>query len=87
MRRRGVSNGHIANLTAGPGKLCVAMGISKKQNGLDLCVPPLRIETGATVDNRQIIQTTRVNVDSVDEWKHFPWRFFMKDNDFVSRTN
>jgi DNA-3-methyladenine glycosylase len=87
MRRRGVSNGHIANLTAGPGKLCVAMGISKKQNGVDLCVPPLRIETGAIFDKRQIIQTTRVNVDYADEWKHFPWRFFMKDNDFVSRTN
>jgi DNA-3-methyladenine glycosylase len=87
MRRRGVSNGHIANLTAGPGKLCVAMGISKKQNGVDLCVPPLRIETGATVDKRPIIQTTRVNVDYADEWKRLPRRFFMKDNDFVSRTN
>lgn len=80
MSRRGVSNGQIANLTAGPGKLCAAMGISKKQNGVDLCVPPLRIETGGTGDERQIVQTGRVNVDYADKWKYLPWRFFIKNN-------
>lgn len=87
MRRRGVSNGQIANLTAGPGKLCAAMGISKKQNGVDLCVPPLRIETGGTRDERQIVQTGRVNIDYADKWKYLPWRFFIKNNAFVSRPN
>ena len=87
MRRRGVSKGQIANLTNGPSKLCMAMGISKKQNGVDLCVPPLRIETGVTVDERQIVQTVRVNIDYADEWKHLPWRFLIKNNRFVSRPN
>lgn len=87
MRRRGVSKGQIANLTNGPSKLCIAMGISKKQNGVDLCLPPLRIETGVTVDERQIVQTVRVNIDYADEWKHLPWRFVIKNNRFVSRTN
>jgi DNA-3-methyladenine glycosylase len=86
MRRRGVSNGQIANLTAGPCKLCAAMGISKKQNGVDLCVPPLRIETGGTRDERQIVQTGRVNIDYADKWKYLPWRFFIKNNAFVSRA-
>jgi DNA-3-methyladenine glycosylase len=87
MRRRGVSKGQIANLTNGPSKLCMAMGISKKQNGVDLCVPPLRIETGVKVDERQIVQTVRVNIDYADEWKHLPWRFVIKNNRFVSRPN
>jgi DNA-3-methyladenine glycosylase len=87
MRRRGVSKGQIANLTNGPSKLCMAMGISKKQNGVDLCVPPLRIETGVKVDERQIVQTVRVNIDYADEWKHLPWRFLIKNNRFVSRPN
>jgi DNA-3-methyladenine glycosylase len=87
MRRRGVSKGQIANLTNGPSKLCMAMGISKKQNGVNLCVPPLHIETGVTVDEGQIVQTGRVNIDYADEWKHLPWRFLVKNNRFVSRPN
>jgi DNA-3-methyladenine glycosylase len=92
MRRRGVTSiqmarNLMADLTNGPSKLCMAMGISKKQNGADLCAPPLHIETGMTIYERQIIQTTRVNVDYADEWKHLPWRFYVKDNDFVSEPN
>ena len=87
MRRRKASKGQITNLTNGPSKLCMAMGISKKQNGVDLCVPPLRIETGVTVDERQIVQTVRVNIDYADEWKLLLWRFLIKNNPFVSRPN
>jgi DNA-3-methyladenine glycosylase len=87
LRRRKVSKGQIANLTNGPSKLCMAMGISKKQNGADLCVPPLRIETGGEVDEGQIVQTGRINIDYADEWKHLPWRFLIKNNRFVSRPN
>jgi len=91
MRRREVTNiqmarSQMADLTNGPSKLCQAMGISKKQNGADLCVPPLCIETGVTIGERQIVQSTRVNVDYADEWKHLPWRFHVKDN-FVSGPN
>lgn len=87
MRQRGVSDGEIANLTNGPSRLCMAMGISRKQNGVDLCVSPLRIEAGVTIDEKQIIQTTRVNVDYADEWKRLPWRFFIRNSRFVSRPN
>lgn len=87
MKRRGVSKGQITNLTNGPSKLCMAMGISKKQNGINLCVPPLRIETGVTVDERQIVQTVRVNIDYADEWKLSLWRFLIKNNPFVSKPN
>ena len=92
MRRRGFTNiqmarSQMADLTNGPSKLCMAMGISKKQNGADLCVPPLCIETGVTIGERQVIQSTRVNVDYADEWKHLRWRFYTRDNFFVSEPN
>ncbi|MGB8780625.1 MAG: DNA-3-methyladenine glycosylase [Candidatus Bathyarchaeia archaeon] len=83
--RRGSARSRILSLANGPSKLCIAMGISKKQNGADLCVPPLCIETGVTVNEKQVIQTTRVNVDYAEGWKHLPWRFFLKDNCFVSK--
>jgi DNA-3-methyladenine glycosylase len=85
MKRRGILKRHVVNLTNGPSKLCMAMDISKKQNDADLCVSPLHIETGVKVDDRNITQTTRINVDYADDWKHCPWRFFISDNDFVSR--
>jgi DNA-3-methyladenine glycosylase len=89
MRRRRILDfqkfrSQIDDLTNGPSKLCIAMGISKKQNGADMCVPPLCIETGVTIGERQIIQSPRVNVDYADEWKHLRWRFYVKDNSFVS---
>ncbi|MGD0495049.1 MAG: DNA-3-methyladenine glycosylase [Candidatus Bathyarchaeia archaeon] len=87
IRRRSPARSRIFSLANGPGKLCIAMGISKKQNGTDLCVPPLCIEIGVTVNEKQVIQTTRVNVDYAKEWKHLPWRFLIKDSCFVSKPS
>jgi DNA-3-methyladenine glycosylase len=84
-KRRAITKRKVTNLTNGPGKLCMAMGISKKQNRADICVSPLRIENGSQLDDRYIVQTKRINVDYADEWKHRPWRFFIRNNDFVSR--
>jgi DNA-3-methyladenine glycosylase len=84
-KRRRIPKRRIYDLTGGPGKLCMAMGISKKQNDADLCTSRLHIEKMARIDERSIVQTRRVNVDYADEWKNRPWRFFMKNNSFVSR--
>jgi DNA-3-methyladenine glycosylase len=87
IKRRGVSRNRIINLTNGPSRLCMAMGITKKQNGTDLCTPPLYIDTGVAVEGRRIMQTNRVNVDYAEEWRHLPWRFFVRNNDFVSKPS
>jgi DNA-3-methyladenine glycosylase len=84
-KRRGVSNRNMIKLTNGPGKLCMAMGMSTKQNGIDLIVPPLHIDDEETVEKSNIVETTRVNVDYADEWKNSPWRYCIKDNAFVSK--
>lgn len=84
-KRRALSKGREVNLTNGPGKLCMAMGMSTKQNGLDLCAPPLHIDEVEKIRKAEIVQTTRINVDYSDEWKNRPWRFFVKNNLNVSR--
>jgi len=84
-KRRALSKGRAINLTNGPGKLCMAMDMSTKQNRADLCTPPLHIDAGEKIRKAEIAQTTRINVDYADEWKNKPWRFFVKNNAYVSR--
>jgi len=83
-RRKAVSKARSVNLTNGPGKLCMAMGISSQQNGADMCASPLHIDAGVPVDKAYIAQTARINVDYADEWRHLRWRFIIKDSPFIS---
>lgn len=85
IKRRDISDRNTTNLTNGPGKLCKAMGMSTKQNGADLCAPPLHIDGGQRIRKIEIVQTTRIHVDYAGEWKYAPWRFFVKNNLYVSR--
>jgi DNA-3-methyladenine glycosylase len=82
-KRRG-GQAKFANLTNGPGKLCMAMGISKAQNKTDLTAPPLYIENAPLIPQRDIVETTRVGVDYSGEWKNKLWRFYIRNNKFVS---
>ena len=75
----------ILNLTNGPAKLCIAMGITNKNNnGMDLYGDILWIEEVEEDGTFEVIETTRVNIDYAEEAIHFPWRFYIKDNPFVS---
>jgi DNA-3-methyladenine glycosylase len=84
-KRRPCAHGKLQNLANGPGKLCTAMALSKKQNDADLTAPPFYIrDDGVTVPKGDIVQTTRIGVDYADDWKEKPWRFYIKDSQFVS---
>ncbi|MFW5648966.1 MAG: DNA-3-methyladenine glycosylase [Candidatus Alkaliphilus sp. MAG34] len=75
----------ILNLTNGPAKLCIAMGITNKNhNGMDLCGDTLWIEEATGNETFETVETTRINIDYAEEAVHFPWRFYIKDNPFVS---
>jgi DNA-3-methyladenine glycosylase len=71
------------NLCNGPGKLCQAMGITKKDYGADLCGDTLYVLDEEPL-NFEIGVSTRINIDYADEYKFKPWRFFIKGNRFVS---
>jgi DNA-3-methyladenine glycosylase len=83
-KRRGNIKNKFANLTNGPSKLCMAMGISKLHNKLDLTVPPLYIIDGPAVLDKDIYETTRIGIDYAGEWKNKKWRFYISENKFVS---
>jgi len=85
IKRRALANGKVANLTNGPSRLCMAMGISKAQNNTDLTASSLYIKDASPVSKEDIVEAPRIGVDyAPEEWKNKPWRFYIKDNSYVS---
>lgn len=70
------------NLTNGPGKLSMAMGIDRALNGKILSPDYLFIEDGEYV--RNIIETKRIGIDYAGEDANLPLRFYIEDNPYVS---
>lgn len=70
------------NLTNGPAKLCQAMHITKNMNGHNLQNEPLQLVRGTEVPKSNIIQTTRIGISQA---KDEPWRFYIKDNPYISK--
>lgn len=72
------------DLCNGPGKLCMAMNIDKRHNGIDLTKPDLLfIERGRDIP--EITASKRINIDYAGEAKDYLWRFTAKGNPFVSK--
>jgi DNA-3-methyladenine glycosylase len=84
-KRRPIKQTKPINLTNGPSKLCMAMNISKTQNKTDVTTPPLYIKDAPPIDQKDLVATTRIGVDYAQEWKNKPWRFYIKDNKYVSK--
>lgn len=78
-------HGHLdRNLTNGPGKLCIAMGIDRQVNAADLLGDRVWLEEFETVSPRRIARGPRIGIDYAQEWIDKPWRFWIRDNQFVS---
>lgn len=73
------------SLTNGPGKLCRAMSINKNLNGEGLAGEKLWIEDRSIkILKKDVIKTKRVGIDYAGRCKNYPWRFYLKNNNFVS---
>jgi DNA-3-methyladenine glycosylase len=81
-RRRGRSE---RELTSGPGRLCLAMGIDRKLDKADLLGNRVWLEDGISISPREIARGPRIGIDYAEKWVTKPWRFWVKDNPFVSR--
>lgn len=77
----------IINMTNGPGKLCKAMKIDKSNYGDDLCGNRLYILEDEKKENFEICSSPRINIDYAEEAIHYPWRYFIKNNPYVSYPN
>lgn len=77
-RRRSVED--VRLLCAGPGRLCQALGIDRRHDGLPLSEPPFALrhtETEVALAIGKRIGITR----AADQ----PWRFGLKDSPYLSR--
>jgi DNA-3-methyladenine glycosylase len=83
-RRRGRSE---YELTSGPGRLCLALGIDRQIDKADLLGERVWIEEGISISPRQIARGPRVGIDYAEAWVKKPWRFWVRDNPFVSKPN
>ena len=74
--------------TNGPGKLCRALQITTKFLGHDLRQKPLWLEESQTkIQAQEIVKAKRVGIDYAGPWKDKLWRFYLKDNPWVSVKN
>lgn len=70
------------DLTNGPAKLCLAFGIDGKLNGTDLQSKDIFISQDSVKENFTIAVSRRIGIE---KGSHFPYRFFIKNNPFVTR--
>lgn len=73
-------------ITSGPGKLTKALGIGRAMDGQLLTGNDVWIEDpGTKIANSKIVVTKRIGIDYAGEDALLPWRFYLKDNPWISR--
>jgi len=84
-RRRGLPVDH-PRLASGPGSLGQAMGLDTSLSGTSLSgrEEPVWIEAGEPVPPEMICSGPRIGVEYSGDAAHWPWRFFIRDNRWVS---
>lgn len=70
----------------GPGKLCEELHLDKSFWGEDLCKSKrIWLENGEKIKEKDIIKTQRIGIDYAEEYKEKLWRFYIKNNKWVSK--
>lgn len=67
------------NISNGPGKLCNALKITKKHNGVDLAGDEIYVEDDG-YKNFKVERSKRINIDYAEEAKDFLWRYTIRNN-------
>lgn len=85
MRRRKMSV-LKPNITAGPGALSMALGLTRQLNGENLAGDRVWIEDNdETLSGDAIVACPRVGVDYAGEDALLPYRYYIKGNTYVSK--
>ena len=74
------------NLTSGPGKLTIALGIDRSYNGEHLSGDRIWVEEYKSIKKSEISSGPRVGIDYAEEFVDMPWRFWVNGNRFVSKV-
>ncbi len=76
---------NLTGKTNGPGRLCRAMEIDRRQNGHDLLSDDFFIAEPEGAEKFSIVKRPRIGVDYAKHWAKRRLRFYIKNNPFVSR--
>lgn len=82
-----LSNYEKKNFSNGPSKLCMALGIDKRDNCINtISSEELYVEEDfLNKEAFSIVESKRIGIDYAEEAKDFLWRFYIKDNKFISK--
>ncbi len=83
MRRRRSRVRRDRDLTNGPGKLCLALGIDGTMNSLPLQRGRLVVRQGHHYDSASVAVTPRIGITRAADW---PLRWIVRNNPYVSKT-
>ena len=75
-------------LSSGPGTLALALGINRHHSGTNMLAAKADIwieDRQIYYDEDQIVSTSRIGIDYAAEWKDKPWRFYVKDSQWISK--
>jgi DNA-3-methyladenine glycosylase len=74
-------------LASGPARLCQALGLDRRFDGVDLCASgtPLFVEQDGVFSEEAVLTGPRVGVRGDEAALTAPWRFYVRDNRYVSR--
>jgi DNA-3-methyladenine glycosylase len=86
MRKRRGKKMPDKNLTSGPGKLCIAFGIDRSLNGEHLLGERIWVEEYKNFAKKDIADGKRIGIDYAEEFADMPWRFWVKENPYVSKA-
>jgi len=76
------------NITSGPGRLGKAFGFHTLQCGLSLQSKELFVaDDGFVVKKEGLVSSPRIGVDYAGEHAEWHYRFYLKENRYVSRSN
>jgi DNA-3-methyladenine glycosylase len=82
MRRRRPAARKPEDLASGPGKLTLALGITRAQNGVDVTRGSLVARAPSEPRKIDIAASPRIGITKCVDW---PLRFFIRANPFVSK--
>ena len=72
----------LKHLADGPGKMCIAMGITRADNSVDMVESgDFYVTEGIRVNPQQIQAGKRIGIDYAEEAADYLWRFYIRNKD------
>lgn len=78
-KRRGMED--VRRLCSGPGKLTQALAITKAEHEIDLCSDPAHCFRSRPNEKVEVVADPRIGISRA---RDFPWRFTLRESEFVS---